>query len=138
MNNIFYICVKRKNMDLNLLKGEINTNNKTDLSLKQFWALYLKLLYSYDILLSDKEVSLLSHILSSDKPDSNWFKKPLNKELQKQHDKMSMPEISRIKKKLIGMEILQKDGVISESLINMAKNINDKKNINLHFYINMV
>lgn len=125
-------------MDFNLLKGEINTQNKTKLSLKQFWVLYLRLLYSYDILLSDKEVAILSHILSSDKPHLNWFKKPLNKELQKLHGNMSFPEISRIKKKLIEMEVLQKDGVVSEALMNMSKNIFKENDLNLHFYINIV
>lgn len=125
-------------MDFNLLKGEVNTQNKTKLSLKQFWALYLRLLYSYDILLSDKEVAILSHILSSKEPHSNWFKKPLNKELQTLHGKMSFPEISRTKKKLIEMEVLQKDGVVSEALIEMAKHVNNMNDVNLHFYINII
>ena len=99
-------------MNLNLLNGTVGSTATVPIIIKEidFWKQYIQLLNAKNNSKLDwKEIEVLSHVLAGDYHKSH-FKGPLAKIIREKF-RLSAPDLSRLKNKLVSKKYIEDTGV---------------------------
>lgn len=119
-------------MKLNILTSKVGDKAETafNMSERNFWEFYLKLLKAKGLNITDKETTILAFILS--KPQNrNYFKIPYSKVVKQNIPNVSPAELTRVKKELISKELINHNGIPTKGLYNFQEYV--KKNPYISF-----
>jgi hypothetical protein len=99
--------------NLNLLSAQFSDRVSPVLKNEiEFWKIYLTLLNTRtDNWITRKEIKVMSWVLAND-PNMCYFSKPGSDIITEEVENLSSPELTRVKKKLIGL------GLVEESLLD--------------------
>lgn len=106
-------------MKLNILTSQVGNKAESSSSMSelQFWKFYLQLLKAKGLSITDKEIKILSFILSKPQ-DRNYFKIPYSKVIKTNINNVSPAELTRVKKELINKGLVTHNGIPTKALYN--------------------
>lgn len=122
-------------MVLNIMTSKTGNAAKEPYNLeteRDFWRIYLRLIYAVGVKLNPREEDVLSFILAG-VPEIDYFSSPNSKHL-KQTVKISNSEVTRLKQSLKSKGLIEKDtNVPTRSLVNLQKFIKTKGKVEFTF-----
>jgi len=127
--------------NFNILNGKLSDGVKPIYKNEQeFWKVFLTLLNTRtDNWITKKEIRVLSWILAND-PTICYFSKPGSLQITEEINNLSFPELSRIKKKLLGHGMLTEkfvDGkvktLLDDQILTLQKFVRDQGELNIVF-----